>query len=222
MNAKKPFFSNLPNFVNFKKGVDWKDHEFYELLAYLSMPENQSRITAHYMYQVVGLREDDLKDVFQEMVIRLVKKKESFDPSKGAFGTWLFLIIHYHIYDLRKKVRDRLVETSFEELDAKGRSSKNEDWTNQSERFARGFKAVLDFIREHDLRPAGDYVYEVWVRRLRVVEGRFVVGITYEEICENEKISDSVVRADSMRGVETISEVLRANNLSWRDFLSDD
>lgn len=44
---------------------------------------------------------EDAKDITQEIMIKMLTKLSSFDPSKAAFRTWLYRIVANHVINMK-------------------------------------------------------------------------------------------------------------------------
>jgi len=46
---------------------------------------------------------DDAEDITQEILIKIITKLSSYDPSKSSFRTWLYRIVANHVINMKKK-----------------------------------------------------------------------------------------------------------------------
>lgn len=49
---------------------------------------------------------DEAEDITQEILIKLITRLSSFDPTRGAFRTWLYRIVANHVLSLKKASRE--------------------------------------------------------------------------------------------------------------------
>jgi len=58
--------------------------------------QNHYRNFIYYFLHKLNVRESDLDDIAQEVMITLSSKLENYDPDKGLFRTWLRTVVRNH------------------------------------------------------------------------------------------------------------------------------
>ncbi len=99
-------------------GSDVEDHRLIAAAVAGDRKALGVLVTRHqpWIYNIafrMVLTPEDAEDVTQEILIKMITKLSSFNPSKAAFRTWLYRVVANHVINMKKRGYETGV-TSFE------------------------------------------------------------------------------------------------------------
>lgn len=140
------------------------------------------------------------KDATQEVFVNAWRKREQFDPSRGALGAWLVGITKRRIIDqLRSEGRH-----------ADRRADQLDDERAPAEQEAAAERVI-------DRMYVAELLQELPSRTRQVIELVYVHDLTHQEVAEQTGIPVGTVKSDVRRGIMKIRDHMQQPHQSDHD-----
>jgi RNA polymerase sigma-70 factor (ECF subfamily) len=166
--------------------------------AWEELVRNHSRLVYGACYRFTG-RVDDANDMTQEVFLRVFRSLHTYQPSAGAFRTWLVRLTRNLLIDpYRKNKKDQALSP----LDD---SSYKLEQTHGVEARADGLAASRE---ASDLIQKGLQFLSPELREAVIL--RDIQGLEYREIAEALGVPDGTVKSRINRGRAELARRLRA------------
>jgi RNA polymerase sigma-70 factor, ECF subfamily len=140
------------------------------------------------------LGDEAAKDVTQDVFVSAWRKREQFDPSKGALGAWLVGITKRRIID-QLRSEGRHADRRADELD-QDRSPSSEPEPD----------------RVVDRMFAAHLLQKLPSRTRRVIELIYVHDLTHQEVADRTGLPIGTVKSDARRGIMKIRDDLEVSH----------
>ena len=132
------------------------------------------------------------KDATQEIFVNAWRKRDQFDPSKGALGAWLVGITKRRIID-QLRSEGRHADRRADELDHERLSSSDEPAPE----------------RVVDRMFAAQLLQNLPSRTRQVIELVYVHDLTHQEVADRTGLPIGTVKSDVRRGIMKIRDEMR-------------
>ena len=138
---------------------------------------------------------DDAEDLTSECFTRIVDHLNDFNPAKGSFLAWAFSIAHNQLVDFYKKQSRHGKQVPIEDHD---------------------YLAAADLLPDEaaahreDMEKVLKAVNELSEQQRQVIEYRYFLNFRNKEIAEMLDIEEKTVAAYLSRGIERLSNILKA------------
>ncbi|MCE9598540.1 MAG: sigma-70 family RNA polymerase sigma factor [Spirochaetia bacterium] len=103
-----------------------------QLFKLLKMSEELSKLLGHHRQRVLGFFRkridiDIAEDLCQEVLLRIHRAWDKFDPSRGDFGAWSLAIARNVLYDYLKKANNSIQADELQEEISADKSNSREE-----------------------------------------------------------------------------------------------
>ncbi len=143
--------------------------------------------------------EKDVEDLVEIAFLKVFESKDSFNPKKSSFGTWLYNIARNTVIDFYRTKKETVeIPVSHSETDGGDIKDKVDGTLNSDV-----LKEALDKISENNKE---------------LVIFRFVEELSYTEVSKILKKKEGTVRVMQYRALNELKDVLTEMGFDYEDF----
>lgn len=175
-----------------------------ELGAWEELARTQHRRVYAICYRFTGSA-TDAEDLTQDVFIKVFRNLASFDPAKGAFGTWMTSLARNLLVDHYRRARMERVTDS---LDSPAEGQ--EDGPSRAERLVDGHRNQYEHVAGMELRSQIQSALAQVSPELReAVILRDLQDMDYREIAEVLGVPQGTVKSRISRGRAELARLLK-------------
>jgi RNA polymerase sigma-70 factor (ECF subfamily) len=159
-----------------------------EILSHESFIRRVAKCKLGYNYH------DWVDDVVQDILYKIIKHPEKYNPSMGSFESWLSIVTRNYCYDLMKKKDNKFANKV------------------QLEEVSSGLENDPPFKEDHQLKNALNHALAKLDRRdQKILELKYFFHSSGKQIAEKLSIPSDQVSVYLMRAKKRLKKLLESN-----------